>query len=602
MNGTQTLKEFKEANHEQASTGLIACLFSVIKLVERPCIVCFRVRLEHPDVAALLSLPLVEGVILESEDRELLAAFPHRLGYYIKSGTDWQLPMSVAVDMVYVGIWNDFGARVAWLAWLAGIRRIHNASAFQSFQTHGTFRIAVDKSLRSVYYYLRRSKLVRNTTGLLRVEQFLFSRKLRIIEGLPLPIAGAPNVWQKGKVVMVGGSLGPGGAERQIMMTLLGLFARGYRDLHFLHHSPMQKPNDFFLPQLIEAGIPFSQVDQISRHDLALSGIGAEFKQRLAPLGDLGNEVAAYANEFLVRRPEIVHIWLDHMNVVAGLAALLAGVPKIILSCRSLSPVHFDFIQPYMHPIYQFLAKFSNVTFLNNSHAGAADYGRWLSIKSLQIRVIRNGFDFSTLPPSKDLSHLRSKYRRYFGIPADAPVVGVIMRIAEEKRPFLWIEIARQVALKNTDAHFLIVGDGPMRKQAEALAQQALPDRIHFPGNEKNVLMAIAAMDLFLLTSRIEGLPNVLLEAQVIGVPPITIDSGGAKETIKNGESGWVISTSRASDIADRVSSLLDDKWTLELASRSGKEFVRTEFSRERMIDQTLHCYGINNYLHTLKL
>lgn len=597
MNGTQALNGFGEANPEQAPTRSLTRLFDVIQRVGQPCMVCARVSLKHSDVAALLSQPLVEGVILESENRELLAAFPRRLGFYTKSGSDWQLPAQVVADMVYVGRWTDFGARVAWLAWRAGIRRIHHASAFQSHHTRGTFWMAIEKSLRSLLYRLwqlpLRRKLADSTELAFRLEEYLFSRRLRLFEDLLLPIPDAPTVWQKGKIVVVGGTLGPGGAERQLTATLLGLFARGHRDLHFLHHSPMHKPNDFFLPQLIEAGIPFSQVDLIGDSNPASPGIDEELEQRLAPLGDLGAEVAAYAREFLVRRPEIVHVWLDHMNVVAGLAALLVGVPRIVLSCRSLAPVHFAFIQPYMRPIYRLLAKFPNVTFLNNSEAGAADYRRWLGITTLKIQVVRNGFDFSILPSPQELPQLRSEYRRRLGIPADVPVIGVIMRISEEKRPLLWIEIARLVAQKIPNAHFLMVGNGPMRDQVEKVAQSALPEKIHFPGHERNAAMAMAAMDLFLLTSRIEGLPNVLIEAQAVGVPPMTLDVGGARETLDDERTGWLMKSADPAQVADKIKSLFKNREHLDAVSRNGPKFVATHFSHARMLDDTMAVYGL---------
>lgn len=597
MNGTQALNGFGEANPEQAPTRSLTRLFDVIQRVGQPCMVCARVSLKHSDVAALLSQPLVEGVILESENRELLAAFPRRLGFCTNSGSDWQLPAQVVADMVYVGRWTDFGARMAWLAWRAGIRRIHHASAFQSHHTRGTFWMAIEKSLRSLLYRLwqlpLRRKLADSTELAFRLEEYLFSRRLRLFEDLLLPIPDAPTVWQKGKIVVVGGTLGPGGAERQLTATLLGLFARGHRDLHFLHHSPMHKPNDFFLPQLIEAGIPFSQVDLIGDSNPASPGIDEEIEQRLAPLGDLGVEVAAYAREFIVRRPEIVHVWLDPINVVAGLAALLVGVPRIVLSCRSLSPVHFAFNQPYMRPVYRLLAKFPNVTFLNNSEAGAADYRRWLGITPLKIQVVRNGFDFSILPPPQELPHLRSEYRSRLGIPADAPVVGVIMRISEEKRPLLWIEIARLVAQKIPNAHFLIVGNGSMRDKVETVGQEALPGKIHFPGHERNAALAMASMDIFLLTSRVEGLPNVLIEAQAVGVPPMTLDVGGARETIDDERTGWLIQEADPVQIADKIHSLFKNREHLEITSRNGPSFVAEKFSHLRMLDETLVVYGL---------
>ncbi len=569
-------------------------LFSLIERMGRPCTVCLRVPLDQPEIEALLSQFLVESIILESENQDLLAAFPDRIGFYSKCGRYWQLPKKITADMFYVGRWNEFGARVAWLAVRVGIRHIHTLTMFSKVYTsHRTIRVAIEKSLKSLFYRLPHLGKLELGTGLVFwFEQYLFSRRLHAIENLPLPISDIPIVWNQEKIVLVGGTLGPGGAERQLATTLLGLFERGYQDVHFLYHAPMRKPNDFYLPQLIEAGISFSQIDHMGNYNTLPDRIEVKLQQYLFLLGDLGIEIATYAREFYIRRPNVVHIWLDQMNVVAGLAALLVGVPRIILSCRSLSPANFAFIQPYMRPIYLLLAKFSNVTFLNNSKAGSIDYKKWLGTTSLRIQIIRNGFDFSSLPSPQELLNLRGKYRRHLGIPTAALVVGVIMRISEEKRPLLWLDIARQVTSFMPEVHFLIVGDGPMRQQVEQVGKEVLQNRIHFPGHEKDNYMTIAAMDLFLMTSRIEGLPNVLLETQAVGVPPVAIDVGGVGEAMKNGESGWAIPTTDVSILCDKVVSLLVDKAALTKASHFGRKFALNEFGVKRMIDETLLAYG----------
>lgn len=582
-------------------------LLRLIQSVERPCIVCSKIPFEQMEIKALLSTHFVESVILESKDQKLLEAFPDRIGFYSNCGRNWQLPKKITADIYYVGRWEELGAKVTWLAARIGIQRIHTSSLFyKTCITRGIISVVIKKSITSLFYRLRQSplgKLVFEigarlfksqtcTRPVFYIEQYLFSRRLNSIKKLPLPISDIPIEWNQEKIVFVGGTLGPGGAERQLVMTLLGLLARGYQDIHFLHHAPMQKPNDFYLSKLIEAGISFSQIDQIGNRITLPDRIEAILEQYLSALGDLGMEIASYAREFFIRRPNVVHIWLDHMNVVAGLAALIVGVPRIVLSCRSFSPAHFAFIQPYMRPIYLLLEKFPNVIFLNNSKAGSLDYKKWLGTKTLKIHVIRNGFDFSSLPSRQELLNLRCQYRRYLSIPISAPVVGVIMRISEEKRPHLWIEIARLVGLFIPEAHFLIVGDGPMRKQVEEAARKVLQDRIHFPGHEKDVYKTIAAMDLFLMTSRIEGLPNVLIETQAVGVPPVAIDVGGVRETMENGKSGWVIPTSKPLILSDKVISLLKEKTELMKATHHSKKFVLNNFNMKRMVDETLIAYG----------
>lgn len=582
-------------NSAHPQSGSLNRLMIEIEQLGRPCVLCSKIVFEEHEVETLLSLPLVVSIILESESPQLMSTFPGRLGCFNKDGADIQLPTKIAADLIYIGRWSEFGTRAAWHVWRAGVRFICTAKRFR----RQAFVVALDKTLRSLIYHFQVSpvgkKMAQYIPDGLQIQKFLYSYRLRKIKRLPTPIKGSRSDWQSGRIVIVGGSLGPGGAERQLTTTLLGLRARGYERIHFIHDASMRAPNDFFLPLVIEAGISYSQVDQIGGSNPAVSEIEADLEERLEPLGDLGKEVIAYAKEFYTRRPEIVHVWLDHMNVVAGLAALLIGVPRIVLSCRSLSPVHFAFNQPYMRPVYRFLANFPNVVLLNNSAAGASDYRQWLALgASREIPVVKNGFDFSTFPSFQDRSCFRNEYRHRLRIPDDVPVIGVIMRISEEKRPLLWLEIARQVSQRMPHAHFLVVGNGPMCEQIKMLADQVgLVGKVHFPGHEKNAMMALAAMDLFLLTSRVEGLPNVLIEAQALGVPPIAVDVGGAKETMLVGETGWLMNTDNPQIIASQILEIFSQPEKIARASAKGKLFVNQEFCAKKMIAETLAVYGL---------
>jgi glycosyltransferase involved in cell wall biosynthesis len=231
--------------------------------------------------------------------------------------------------------------------------------------------------------------------------------------------------------------------------------------------------------------------------------------------------------------------------------------------------------------------------FLNNSEAGAADYQRWLGIGPINFRVVRNAFDTDLLPSAEAIDDCRKDYRSRLGIPDDGLVVGVVMRISDEKQPLLWLEIAARVRAALGNVHFLVVGDGPMRQTMEARALDILRGRVHFLGHQKQVMAAMAAMDLFLLTSRVEGLPNVLIEAQAIGVPVVTLDVGGAREAISAPLTGRLVGSSAPDLVADAVvASLQDQRWR-EMAARIGPLFVRERFGSERMILETMDAYGI---------
>src|SRR5262249_60159925 len=121
-------------------------------------------------------------------------------------------------------------------------------------------------------------------------------------------------------------------------------------------------------------------------------------------------------------------------------------------------------------PGYQQLVRYPNVSLLNNSNAGARDYARWLGLASRSITIVRNGIDLDDI--KKVTAEQADAYRHQIGMPASGPVVGGIFRFNEEKRPMLWARIAAAVARRRLDAHFLIVGDGPMRSEVRAVAER----------------------------------------------------------------------------------------------------------------------------------
>jgi glycosyltransferase involved in cell wall biosynthesis len=314
-----------------------------------------------------------------------------------------------------------------------------------------------------------------------------------------------------------------------------------------------------------------------------------------ALLGALPSEihdVGRYAATLWARRPQVAHLWLDEINTKGGVAAVLAGVPKIIVSQRSLPPTNFAFHQPYMRETYRWLSRRPNVIMINNSEAGARAYEAWLGLPRGTIGVVRNGYAFSD---SEIALHqaARGRYREQIGIPAGASVVGAVMRLSEEKQPQMWLEIAARTRSAMRDVHFLIVGDGPLRRSLEKRAAQPdLRGSVHFIGHLRDALDAIADMDLLLLTSRVEGLPNVLVEAQFLGVPVAATPVGGAPEAIDHGKSGWLLDGVDPGANAERVVALLKNAKWRKAAAQHGPIFVRDRFNMRRAIDETLALYG----------
>ncbi|MGE5270461.1 MAG: tetratricopeptide repeat protein, partial [Thiohalocapsa sp.] len=436
----------------------------------------------------------------------------------------------------------------------------------------------------------RRSAVPR--IGKILVPERLFHVVRRLAETEVAPYVPVPR-----RIVAVSASLAPGGAERQLANMLRGLSEPRFGlDLALCVISLGSRGRrNFFLPLLAETPVDIATVDEAAVEAHLRAPETAPYARLIGhfPAQMIG-PIACWLAEFRRRRPQVVHAWQDSTNLTAAVAALLAGVPRIVLCSRSIRPSNpRRTLRRYMQEAYQVLADHPAVVLSNNSRAGADDHADWLGLDRSRIQVVYNGVDFDTLEQTVDRA-VTQQARDSLGIPADAPLLGGVFRMSEEKRPLLWVEVAAAVARQDAAAHFVICGDGPMRSDMEQLAASlGIADRFHFAGTQPNIASWYKAMDVVMLTSRYEGLPNVPLEAQSLGVPIVAPDVGGMGETIWNGVTGWTVRDAGAAALAERVVFCFRDRaWTAN-AAQQAPVFVRERFGIEAMLRRNLEVYGI---------
>lgn len=404
------------------------------------------------------------------------------------------------------------------------------------------------------------------------------------------------NAFVKRRIVLANSSLTWGGAERQVIYTLQGLSRARVESVALVCIHLTERPEHaFYQGHLTVGDVEVSQLRPDVDSDTILEGVRDRAHLITRYLDQFPSDIAdvafRYVLEFLTRRPAVVHAWQDYCSITAGLAALMVGVPRIVVAGRNLNPTNFDLYRPCMPDIYKVLIKSGRVTFINNSAAGAADYAKWLGLPCRRVKVIRNGIDTDSVRRADDAAV--SDYRAQLGIPQRVPVVGGVFRLYPEKRPELWVEAMAHVAKARPDAHFLLVGAGPhadrVRERATSLG---IVDRLRMPGTTKDVAVPLSLMDVFVLTSFGEGTPNVLIEAGLLGVPIVATDAGGTRETFDHGRTGWLVEIPDATIIAERVLYVLGNPEWAKQAAILAPEFVRERFGLERMIKETLAVYG----------
>jgi glycosyltransferase involved in cell wall biosynthesis len=291
----------------------------------------------------------------------------------------------------------------------------------------------------------------------------------------------------------------------------------------------------------------------------------------------------------------------------AGVACALAGVPNFVVHRGSLSPnlwghdpLQTELVLRPMRHAYRHLLDWPGFLIVNNSVAGAETDREWTAWPDLsRFRVIHNAVEFDKLDRLAPADDPRAK----FAIPRDAFLIGGVFRVEAVKRPMLWIEAAAKVAAVLDNAHFVILGDGAMAGDVRAFAQRhGFAGRLHMPGFVSNVGSWFRTIDLNLLTSEREGLPNVLVEGQHFGVPVLSADVGGAFETLEAGVTGRLLPVSAgAQAYADAILDIFADKMWRERARQSAPAFVHERFGIARAVDELLDCLDIEPFKGTHK-
>jgi len=391
------------------------------------------------------------------------------------------------------------------------------------------------------------------------------------------------------KITHLIGALGGGGAERQLVNLVTALAARNF-DVSVLTLEPLEGPCAFRLPALQASAVPAYAIDRISDPASSLKSL-PHIEALIARLPNwLKPWPFQIAQTLAADPPDLLHIWLDFTNITGAIAALLLGIPHVILSTRSVNPTHFSYMNtPWFKPWYAFLATVPDIRFLNNSEAGRTDYAAWMQVLEDRFEVIRNGIDTELYNSSRRMGG--DAFRHQLGMRPDELLLTGVFRLSEEKRPFLFLEVAAQVMSSHAQLHSLILGGGPMESVLQSqIASSPFANRIHLLPPRNDMPAVYAASDLLLQTSILEGTPNTLLEAQSAGCPVVTTSGGGAGECLLNGHTGFIADT--AKHLSEKVSQILDDPTLRKHFSDNGRKFVREHFAMDRMVQNYISLYS----------
>ena len=246
-------------------------------------------------------------------------------------------------------------------------------------------------------------------------------------------------------------------------------------------------------------------------------------RERFEPLGqilfvsDRKKSTKAYLKDYwaLLKAHsfDVVHINGNSGTMILEvLLARLCGVRNVMVHAHSTRT---------NHPLINAILKYPMMWLSRECIACSEASGKWL-YGSYPYTLLNNAIALDTFRFREDL---RQQYRQEFGIRDGEFLIGHIGHFTEPKNHFFLIDVFAQLHKLEPVSRLLLISDGPRFQQVkEKVAQLGLEDAVIFAGRRSDVAGIYSAMDLFILPSCWEGLPLVMVEAQVNGLPLLVSD------------------------------------------------------------------------------
>jgi glycosyltransferase involved in cell wall biosynthesis len=204
--------------------------------------------------------------------------------------------------------------------------------------------------------------------------------------------------------------------------------------------------------------------------------------------------------------------------------------------------------------------------------------------------VVRNGIDLDDFDPAVAGPECAA-LKRGLGLGA-GPTLGFFGRLTPQKAPLAFVALLAALRRERPDVQGVIVGDGPLRADAERAAAEAeLGASCRFLGERGDVAALLGAVDVFVLTSLSEGFPFVVLEAMAMERPVVATAVNGVPEIVEDGVTGRLVARGEGDALVRAVLDTLADPASARAMGRAGRRRVAGLFTARRMVAETEALY-----------
>jgi len=360
------------------------------------------------------------------------------------------------------------------------------------------------------------------------------------------------------KICYIIGQLVRDGAERQLYELLRGIDRK------------------IFLPTVISLSKGGFWADEIRKLSIEVIELERKKSFEFARLIKLTKIIKKF-------KPVIVHTSAKSANYYGRFAAILNRVPVIITSERSSVNIGITKSKSQIH-FEKLLLKFTDAIICNSDNASTTLIDNYFFPLN-KVYTIHNGIDGQEYVkdkiPNKSLNNGKK-------------IIGTIGRLYDVKNYEYFLDTAKIILdkSKKSQIEFCIVGDGPLREELQNYCVNLqIQNYIKFYGERADVANILDNFNIFVMTSKTEGLSNAIMEAMLMELAVVATDVGGNRELIIDEKTGFLGPVNNAKILADKVLQLIENDRLANTMGKNGRTRILKQFSIEKMVNKTQNLY-----------
>lgn len=367
-----------------------------------------------------------------------------------------------------------------------------------------------------------------------------------------------------------------GGAQENTLLTVEGLHHR-HADAVTLVTGPAIGPEGDLFERATRSGLHVQLLDELQREI------------------DPWNDWQAYRR--LVRmlrewQPDVVHTHSSKAGIIGRAAARRANVPVIVHTVHG-PPFHAyeSWWRNWLYKAAERWAARRTTAFISVCDAMTDQFVAARVAERSRFTTVYSGMEIDAFLNPK---RARCDVRRQLGFREEHVVVAKVARLFHLKGHEFVIDAAVETAARHPTVRFLFIGDGVLRSDLERrVAACGLTEFFHFTGlvPTDRIPELLQASDIVVHCSLREGLARVLPQGLMCGRPVISFDVDGAREVVRNGETGFLLPAPSVPALIEALDHLIGNRELRERLGTQGRAFVRRRFDHNFMVDQIRQLY-----------